>query len=62
MTNNELTLEQLEKALDIEMETSDMITKMVKKSFEEERKRRQPIKIVKYICQSYPKIKEKSVA
>lgn len=62
MTDNELTLEQLEKALDIEMETSDLITRIVKKSFEEERKRRQPIKIVKFICQSYSNIKKRSAA
>lgn len=47
MTNNELTLEQLENALDIEMETFDLITKRVKKSFEEERIRGQPIMFVK---------------
>lgn len=47
MTNNELTLDQLEKAMNIEMETFDLITKRVKKSFEEERIRRQPVKIVK---------------
>lgn len=47
MTNNELTLEQLENAMNIEMETFDLITKRVKKSFEEERIRGQPIKFVK---------------
>ncbi|MCZ7382458.1 MAG: hypothetical protein O8C64_12925 [Candidatus Methanoperedens sp.] len=47
MTENELTSEQLENALDIEMKTFDLITKLVKKSFEEERIKRQPIKIVK---------------
>lgn len=62
MTNNELTLEQLEDAIDNEMKTSEMITKIVKKSFEEERKRSQPTKIVKIICQSYFKIKKKSAA
>ena len=62
MTNNELTLKQLEKALDIEMETSDLITKLAKKSFEEERKRMQFTKIVKFICQPYPKIKKRSAA
>lgn len=62
MTNNELTLGQLEKALDIEMETSDLITKLVKASFEKEHKRRRSIKIVKYVCQSYPKIKKRSAA
>ena len=49
MTNNELTLEQLERALDIEMETSDLITKLVKKLFEKERIKRQPVKIVKIL-------------
>lgn len=62
MTNNELTSGQLENALDIEMETFDLITKLVKKSFEEERKRSQPVKIVKIIYQSYFKIKKKSAA
>lgn len=62
MTNNELTLEQLEKALDIEMETSDLITRLVKASFEKEHKRRQRIKIVKFICQPYSKIKKRSAA
>jgi len=62
MTNNELTLEQLEKALDIEMETSDLITRLVKASFEKEHKRRQHINIVKFICQTYFKIKKKSAA
>jgi len=47
MTDNELTSEQLENALDIEMETFDLITKLVKKSFEEERIKRQPVKFVK---------------
>ena len=59
MTNNELTLEQLENALDIEMETSDLITKLVKKSFEEERIRRQPIKIVKITPHESKKIKDR---
>lgn len=62
MTNNELTLKQLEKALDIEMETSDLITRLTKKSFEEEHKRRRHIKIVKFIYQPYPKIKKRSAA
>lgn len=49
MTENELTSEQLENVLDIEMKTFDLITKLVKKSFEEERIRRQPVKIVNII-------------
>lgn len=68
MTNNELTLEQLEKALDIEMETSDLIIKLVKKSFEEERLRRQPVNIVKMTphdskkIETYFRVQKKSKA
>lgn len=42
MTENELTSEQLENALDIEMKTFDLITKLVKKSFEDESKKIKP--------------------
>jgi len=57
MTENELTSEQLENAIDIEMETFDLITKLVKKSFEEERIRRQPVRIVKMTPHESKKIK-----
>ena len=62
MTYNELTLEQLENALDIEMETSDLITKLVKKSFEKERIRRQIVKIVHYESIKNIKKQKKSAA
>lgn len=62
MTDNELTLEQLEKALDFEMETFDLITNIVKRSFEDERIINQHIKVVKITPYGFIKIVKKSAA
>lgn len=58
---NELTPEQLKKAIEMEMKTFDLITRIVKKSFEEERLKKSTTKIVK-TANTYYKFRKKSAA